>query len=64
MIILTHFVQSHNLLETSFLQAPPDHLLAASVMSVPAALAFAKLLYPDRKESSIKAEDAYKVETG
>ncbi|XP_070212498.1 uncharacterized transporter YutK-like isoform X2 [Littorina saxatilis] len=44
--------------------APINHILTASVMSAPAALAFAKLLYPDEKKPTIKAEDAYKVDAG
>ncbi|KAK4029482.1 hypothetical protein OUZ56_022468 [Daphnia magna] len=34
-----------------------SHLLSASVMSAPAALAFAKLFYPESEESQTKAED-------
>lgn len=34
-----------------------SHLLSASVMSAPAALAFAKLFYPESEESHTKAED-------
>ena len=46
------------------LQVPINHILTASVMSAPAALAFAKLLYPDERKPTIKAEDAYKVDIG
>ncbi|XP_076461764.1 solute carrier family 28 member 3-like [Babylonia areolata] len=42
--------------------APINHILTASVMSAPAALAFAKLIYPDERKPTIKAEDAYKVD--
>ncbi|KAL8570252.1 hypothetical protein ACOMHN_029952 [Nucella lapillus] len=42
--------------------APINHLLTASVMSAPAALAFAKLIFPDERKPTIKAEDAYKVD--
>lgn len=34
-----------------------SHLLSASVMSAPAALAFAKLFYPETEKSQTKAED-------
>ncbi|XP_025096320.1 solute carrier family 28 member 3-like [Pomacea canaliculata] len=44
--------------------APIDHLLTASVMSAPAALAFAKLLFPDERPPSITAKDAYTVALG
>ena len=33
------------------------HLLSASVMSAPAALACAKLLYPEMEESHLSAEE-------
>ncbi|XP_076461967.1 putative transporter HI_0519 isoform X2 [Babylonia areolata] len=42
--------------------APVNHILTASVMSAPAALAFAKLIYPDERKPTIKAEDAYNVD--
>ena len=35
----------------------PAHLLSASVMSAPAALAYSKLLYPEVEESKTKAKD-------
>ncbi|XP_076461961.1 solute carrier family 28 member 3-like [Babylonia areolata] len=44
--------------------APVKHILTASVMSAPAALAFAKLLYPDERKPTIKAKDAYTVDVG
>nr|KAG5706115.1 hypothetical protein BaRGS_025737 [Batillaria attramentaria] len=44
--------------------APVDHILTASVMSAPAALAFAKLIFPDDRPTTVKAEDAYKVDVG
>ncbi|KAL8618145.1 hypothetical protein ACOMHN_034372 [Nucella lapillus] len=44
--------------------APINHILTASVMSAPAALAFAKLIYPDERKPTIKAEDAYNVKGG
>lgn len=33
---------------------PAEHLIAASVMSAPAALAISKLLYPEKEESVTK----------
>ena len=33
------------------------HLLSASVMSAPAALACAKLLYPEKEKSQLTAEE-------
>ena len=35
----------------------PVHLLSASMMSAPAALAFSKLFYPETEESQTKAKD-------
>lgn len=35
----------------------PTHLLAASVMSAPAALAFAKLFYPETEQSRTSVKD-------
>lgn len=35
----------------------PTHLLAASVMSAPAALAFAKLFYPETEKSRTSVKD-------
>ena len=35
----------------------PSHLLSASVMSAPAALAFAKLFYPETEKSKTNAKD-------
>merc|ERR1711963_286471 len=36
---------------------PASHLLSASVMSAPAALAFSKLFFPETKKSRTKAEN-------
>ncbi|KAL8618146.1 hypothetical protein ACOMHN_034373 [Nucella lapillus] len=44
--------------------APINHILTASVMSAPAALAFAKLIYPDERKSKIQAAQVYKIDTG
>ena len=38
-------------------QAPANHLLSASVMSAPAALAMSKLFYPETKKSKTTAKD-------
>ena len=35
----------------------PTHLLSASVMSAPAALAFAKLFYPETEKTKTSAKD-------
>ena len=44
-------------------QIPANHILAASVMSAPAALAIAKLMCPDEKGATTNTEkDAYQVE--
>jgi len=41
-------------------QASPEHLLSAAIMSAPAALALAKLSYPETEESHTKTqEDVY-----
>ena len=42
----------------------PAHLLSASVMSAPAALAFAKLLYPETEERRKEAQDEAQGEGG
>ncbi|XP_046551543.1 solute carrier family 28 member 3-like [Haliotis rubra] len=47
---------------TSF-GAPPNHLLAASIMSAPAALAMSKLMVPETRWSKIKPQDAYTIQT-
>ena len=41
----------------------PSHLLSASVMSAPAALAFAKLTYPETKKSKTTAESLPRLES-
>nr|XP_028605223.1 solute carrier family 28 member 3 [Podarcis muralis] len=43
---------------------PASHLLTASVMSAPAALAIAKLFWPETEHSQITAQQAAKVEKG
>ena len=40
-----------------------SHLLSASVMSAPAALAFSKLTYPETKKSKTTAEALPKIES-
>ncbi|XP_053373495.1 solute carrier family 28 member 3-like isoform X2 [Mercenaria mercenaria] len=46
------------------MDVPPNHLLSASVMSAPAALAMAKLFYPETKKTKHRAEDVYKMPKG
>lgn len=41
-----------------------SHLLAASVMSAPAALAISKLLYPETETSRTAAGSSYKIDSG
>ncbi|XP_046568310.1 solute carrier family 28 member 3-like [Haliotis rubra] len=41
--------------------APANHLLTASVMSAPAALAMAKLTMPETRRTRVKPEDAYNI---
>lgn len=41
---------------------PAEHLIAASVMSAPAALAISKLMYPETEESPTRGEVSLKVE--
>jgi len=44
----------------TIMQASPEHLLSAAIMSAPAALAMAKLSYPETEESHTKTqEDVY-----
>ncbi|XP_071158596.1 uncharacterized transporter HI_0519-like [Mytilus edulis] len=43
---------------------PAKHLLSASVMSAPAALAMAKLSYPETKVSKALDKDVYQMESG
>ena len=44
------------LLLTTLLKVPANHLLSASLMSAPAALAMSKLSYPETKKSRTTAE--------
>ncbi|MBE9080115.1 NupC/NupG family nucleoside CNT transporter [Romeria aff. gracilis LEGE 07310] len=41
---------------------PPEHLIAASVMSAPAGLAIAKLMYPETEKSPTRGDVSLKVE--
>lgn len=41
-----------------------SHLLSASVMSAPAALAISKLMYPETKEAKTKHVNDIKIEKG
>ncbi|XP_012935668.1 solute carrier family 28 member 3 [Aplysia californica] len=43
---------------------PANHLLSASVMSAPAALALSKLFYPETERSRHRAEDVYNIAKG
>ncbi|KAK7503049.1 hypothetical protein BaRGS_00005675 [Batillaria attramentaria] len=43
---------------------PANHILTASVMSAPAALAIAKLMCPETSRSATNTQDAYKIDTG
>ncbi|KAK3103289.1 hypothetical protein FSP39_018224 [Pinctada imbricata] len=43
---------------------PANHLLSASVMSAPAALAMAKLFWPETEMSKAKSEDVYNMQKG
>ncbi|KAL5006941.1 hypothetical protein ScPMuIL_015747 [Solemya velum] len=43
---------------------PANHLLSASVMSAPAALAMSKLFYPETEEIKASEEDVYNMEKG
>ena len=47
-----------------FHQVPANHLLSASIMSAPAALAMAKLFWPETKKTKSKAEDVYNMKKG
>ena len=43
-------------------QVPANHLISASVMSAPAALAMSKLFYPETKKSKTTAKDVEAME--
>ena len=43
------------------LKVPANHLLSASFMSAPAALAVSKLFYPETKKSLTTAENAREI---
>ena len=43
-------------------QVPANHLLSASVMSAPAALAISKLFYPETEKSKTTVEDVKDME--
>ena len=42
----------------------PTHLIAASVMSAPAALAISKLMYPETEQSKTATEEDVKLPKG
>ncbi len=52
-IVLIFFTLCMNKIFANYFEA---HLLSASVMSAPAALASSKLLYPEREESQLTSE--------
>ena len=45
-------------------QVPASHLLSASVMSAPAALAMSKLFYPETKTSKSQGDAVYNMQKG
>ena len=45
-------------------QVPPNHLLSASVMSAPAALAMSKLFYPETEKVKHTKDDVYNMKKG
>ena len=47
----------------NYFQVPANHLLSASVMSAPAALAMSKLFYPETRKSKA-SEAAYNMPKG
>ncbi|KAL4221927.1 hypothetical protein ACF0H5_017979 [Mactra antiquata] len=46
------------------MDVPANHLLSASVMSAPAALAMSKLFWPETKQSKARAEEVYNMKKG
>lgn len=44
------------------MQVPENHLLAASVMSAPAALAVSKLFWPETEKSIGRRKDVFNME--
>jgi len=46
------------------LQVPANHLLSASFMSAPAALAISKLFYPETKKSRTTAKKLKEIPKG
>ena len=64
--IFLHSLKSHcdkpTYVILPFPQAPANHLLSASVMSAPAALAMAKLFYPETEKSKTTAKDVQVME--
>jgi nucleoside permease NupC len=47
-----------------FLQAPPQHLLSAAVMSAPASIAIAKLNFPETEVSVTEKMEDVKLDRG
>ena len=48
----------------AWLKVPAEHLLCATVMNAPGALAVAKLLYPETKKSTVKDQEVNLNDTG
>ena len=53
-----------SLMKMTLLQAPPQHLISAAVMSAPAVMAIAKLNYPETKESITKRQEDVEMASG
>ena len=67
-VVIRHHSEDKQKALTSYkktsLQVPANHLLSASVMSAPAALAIAKLFWPETEEIRARSEDVYQMEKG
>ncbi len=59
-----HFYQINYCNIIFFLQAPPEYLLSAAVMSAPAAIAVAKINYPETEVSVTMKQEDIKLERG
>lgn len=47
-----------------FCKVPANHLISASIMAAPCALAMSKLSYPETEVSKTTSEDVSKMEKG
>lgn len=56
------FIVYSTLPVVDLLKVPANHLLSASVMSAPAALALAKLSYPETEKTKASSKDFDKLE--